>query len=76
MTFNCGLDLDLVWLNYGFCTSSHRGEHLITKLNENPFRLKGDMKRTRNSNFNHMAFNWELDLESAWMSHGFYTLSN
>ena len=27
LTFDCDLDLESAWLNYGFCTPSHWGEH-------------------------------------------------
>ena len=45
-------------------------------FNENPSRGKRDMERTQNSRLNPMTFNFDLDLESAWLSNGFCTLSH
>ena len=45
-------------------------------FNENPSRSKRDMERTQNSRLNPMTFNFDLDLESAWLSNGFCTLSH
>ena len=46
VTFDCGLDLESVWLSYGFCIPSLRGA-ILPKFNEKSFRGKGDMEQTK-----------------------------
>ena len=41
---------------------------------ENTSRSKGDMERTGTSRVNPMALNCDLDIESAYLIHGFCTL--
>ena len=43
------------------------------KFNENPFKGKGDMERTRNARLEHFTFDCDLYLESALFSYGFLT---
>ena len=56
------------------CVGGEAGGSVVT--NENPSRHKGDMKQTRISRLNPMTFNCDLDLGSAWRSHGFCILSH
>ena len=57
-------------LNIWIIGSAHRlnDMEIWPKFNENPFTGKRDMEWTRNSRLNSMAFNCDIDLESAWLN--------
>ena len=56
--------------------------HHLTEINiwstfkENPSRDKGDMEPTPNSRLKSVTFNCDIDLKSAGLNYGFYTLSH
>ena len=54
-------------------SSAHRLTEINSeqKFNENRSKGKGDMERTKHTRVIPTALNCDLDLESAWLSHGF-----